>query len=66
MFDLLEIVFIVIHTVINLIGMAANGLVVYLCLFQTPPIMKTYSVLILTSGIANFIACLSAFLVQQR
>uniref|UniRef100_A0A8R1HNT0 G_PROTEIN_RECEP_F1_2 domain-containing protein n=1 Tax=Caenorhabditis japonica TaxID=281687 RepID=A0A8R1HNT0_CAEJA len=65
MLDLLTFVSIT-HDVVAAIGMSFNLLLIYLALFQTPRVMRSYSTLIANFAITDFCACFFDLFVQQR
>uniref|UniRef100_A0A8R1E8F0 Uncharacterized protein n=1 Tax=Caenorhabditis japonica TaxID=281687 RepID=A0A8R1E8F0_CAEJA len=65
MLDLLTFVSLT-HDIVAVLGMSFNLLLVYLALFQTPRVMRSYSTLIANFAITDFFACFFDLFVQQR
>ncbi|CAI5447857.1 unnamed protein product [Caenorhabditis angaria] len=54
------------HTIIAFFGMSFNLFLIYLAIFQTPKVIKSYSTLIINFALTDFFACFFDFFVQQR
>uniref|UniRef100_A0A8R1DK45 Uncharacterized protein n=1 Tax=Caenorhabditis japonica TaxID=281687 RepID=A0A8R1DK45_CAEJA len=54
------------HDVVAVLGMSCNILLIYLALFQSPRVMRSYSTLIVNFAITDFFACFFDLCVQQR
>ncbi|CAI5447856.1 unnamed protein product [Caenorhabditis angaria] len=54
------------HTIIAFFGMSFNLFLIYLAIFQTPKVIKSYSTLIVNFATTDFFACFFDFFVQQR
>uniref|UniRef100_A0A8R1HK65 Uncharacterized protein n=2 Tax=Caenorhabditis japonica TaxID=281687 RepID=A0A8R1HK65_CAEJA len=59
-------IFSIAHALVAALGMSFNLLLIYLALFQTPRVMRSYSTLIVNYAITDFSACLCDLFVQQR
>ncbi|PAV66843.1 hypothetical protein WR25_00352 [Diploscapter pachys] len=54
------------HYTVNTIGISFNALLIYMCIFKTPRVIRSYAVLILNFAISDFGACITDLLVGQR
>lgn len=54
------------HSIIAVLGMCFNALLIYLALFQTPRVIRSYATLIVNFAFTDFCACLFDLFVQQR
>ncbi|EFP07977.1 hypothetical protein CRE_16506 [Caenorhabditis remanei] len=58
--------FIVINTIGTGVGTFVNLFLCYVAIFYSPPIIKTYSIILINITLANVGACVSGFLLQER
>ncbi|CAI5447864.1 unnamed protein product [Caenorhabditis angaria] len=65
MFDFL-FAFAIVHSTIAIIGMLFNTILIYLAMFKTPQIIRSYATLIINFALTDFFACFFDFFVQQR
>uniref|UniRef100_A0A8R1HNB2 G_PROTEIN_RECEP_F1_2 domain-containing protein n=1 Tax=Caenorhabditis japonica TaxID=281687 RepID=A0A8R1HNB2_CAEJA len=63
---LISSVFSITHGIIAALAMSFNLLLIYLAIYQTPRVMRSYSTLIINFAITDFGACLCDLFVQQR
>ncbi|CAI5447858.1 unnamed protein product [Caenorhabditis angaria] len=54
------------HSIIAFMGMSFNILLIYLALFKTPRVIRSYTTLIINFALTDFFACFFDFFVQQR
>uniref|UniRef100_A0A8R1DEZ6 Uncharacterized protein n=1 Tax=Caenorhabditis japonica TaxID=281687 RepID=A0A8R1DEZ6_CAEJA len=66
MLDAFPIIFSITHGIISALGMSFNLLLIYLAIYQTPRVMRSYSTLIINFALTDFGACFCDFFVQQR
>uniref|UniRef100_A0A8R1DIU2 G_PROTEIN_RECEP_F1_2 domain-containing protein n=1 Tax=Caenorhabditis japonica TaxID=281687 RepID=A0A8R1DIU2_CAEJA len=66
MLDAFFTIFSVIHSIVAVLGMTFNLLLIYLAIYQTPRVMRSYSTLIINFAFTDFCACLFDLFVQQR
>ncbi|CAB3409711.1 unnamed protein product [Caenorhabditis bovis] len=65
MFDFTHI-FIGIHTSLAIVGCFFNLFLIYLALFRTPRVIRSYTTLIINFAITDFFACFFDLFVEQR
>ncbi|CAI5447855.1 unnamed protein product [Caenorhabditis angaria] len=58
--------FVVAHGMVAVTGMVFNLFLVYLAIFHTPRVIKSYTTLIINFAMTDFFACLADLVVQQR
>ncbi|EFP03859.1 CRE-SRD-8 protein [Caenorhabditis remanei] len=58
--------FIVINTIGTGVGTFVNLFLCYVAIFYSPPIIKTYSIILINITLANVGACVTGFLLQER
>ncbi|KAF1757146.1 hypothetical protein GCK72_013601 [Caenorhabditis remanei] len=58
--------FIVINTIGTSVGTFVNLFLCYVAIFYSPPIIKTYSIILINITLANAGACVTGFLLQER
>uniref|UniRef100_A0A8R1I914 Uncharacterized protein n=1 Tax=Caenorhabditis japonica TaxID=281687 RepID=A0A8R1I914_CAEJA len=66
MLEAFPIIFSITHGIIAALGMSFNLLLIYLAIYQTPRVMRSYSTLIINFALTDFCACLFDLFVQQR
>ncbi|CAD6195057.1 unnamed protein product [Caenorhabditis auriculariae] len=64
--DVIDVIFILAHTIISLAGVFFNLLLIYVAVFHSPNKIRTYASLIINFAITDLIICILDFFVQQR
>ncbi|NP_500839.2 Serpentine Receptor, class D (Delta) [Caenorhabditis elegans] len=60
------IIFILINTIGTSLGFLVNLFLCYVALFHSPPIIRTYSVILINITLTNIGVCITGFLLQER
>ncbi|KHJ91668.1 hypothetical protein OESDEN_08461 [Oesophagostomum dentatum] len=64
--DVVLLAMIVTNVTVNLIGISANSILIFLVIKKTRKELRNYSVLILNCAVFDFIACVCSLFVDQR